>query len=87
VPLGEAAPCTSCRIVPMLNLASDNHAHLTQLTLQPNFPLTPLVRTEARKKFFSQKKSKPTQNRSWILKRNLKDHLLNFKDPFVLKLI
>jgi hypothetical protein len=32
------------------------------------------------------KKSKPTQNRNWILKRNLKDILLNFKDPSVLKI-
>jgi hypothetical protein len=43
----------------MLNLASDNPAHLAQLTLRPNFPLAPQARTEAKKKFFS-KKSKPT---------------------------
>jgi hypothetical protein len=28
VPLGQAAPRASCRVVPMLNLASDNPAHL-----------------------------------------------------------
>jgi hypothetical protein len=32
------------------------------------------------------KNSKPTQNRNWILKRILKGLLLNFKDPFVLKI-
>jgi hypothetical protein len=32
------------------------------------------------------KKSKPAQNRNWILKRNLKDLLLNFKDQIVLKI-
>jgi hypothetical protein len=36
---------------------------------------------------FPKKKSKPTQNRNWILKRYLKDLLLNFKDPFVLKIV
>jgi hypothetical protein len=39
----------------MINLASDNPTHLTQLILWPNFPLPPQTRTKARKKFFSQK--------------------------------
>jgi hypothetical protein len=55
VPLGQAAPHSSCRVVPMLNLASNNPAHLAQLTLWPDFPCPPRARTEARKKFFSQK--------------------------------
>jgi hypothetical protein len=55
VPLGQAAPRVSCRDVPMLNLTLDNHSHLTQLTLRLDFPLPPWVRTQARKKFFSQK--------------------------------
>jgi hypothetical protein len=29
VPLGQATPLASCHVVPMLNLASDNPAHLT----------------------------------------------------------
>jgi hypothetical protein len=41
VPLGQATPCTPCRVVPMLNPALDNPAHLTQLTLRLSFPLPP----------------------------------------------
>jgi hypothetical protein len=41
VPLGQASPCASCRVVPMLNLVSENPAHLAQLTLQPDFLLPP----------------------------------------------
>jgi hypothetical protein len=55
VPLGQVAPRASCNFVPMLNLASDNPAHLTQLTLRPDFPLPPRAQNEARKKFFSKK--------------------------------
>jgi hypothetical protein len=29
VPLGQAAVCALCRVVPKLNPASDHHAHLT----------------------------------------------------------
>jgi hypothetical protein len=39
----------------MLNLASNNPTHLAQLILRLNFPLTHRARTEAKKKFFSQK--------------------------------
>jgi hypothetical protein len=55
VPLGQAAPRVLCRDVPMLNLTLDNPSHLTQLTLRLDFPLPPWVRTQAKKKFFSQK--------------------------------
>jgi hypothetical protein len=55
VPPGWATLHASCRIVPMLNLASNNPTHLAQLILRLNFPLTHRARTEAKKKFFSQK--------------------------------
>jgi hypothetical protein len=49
----EATLRAACRVVPMLNPASDNLAHLAQLPLQPRFPLLPLrAQTEARAKLF-----------------------------------
>jgi hypothetical protein len=41
VPLNQAAPRDPCHVVPMLNPASDNLAHLAQLTLRLCFPLPP----------------------------------------------
>jgi hypothetical protein len=75
VPLGQATLRTPCRVVPMLNLASDNLIFHFHLGREPK---------PGRSSF--SKKSKLTQNRNWILKRNLKDLVLNFKDPFVLKI-
>jgi hypothetical protein len=59
VPLGQAAPCAPCRIVPMLNPTSNNSAHLTQLTLRLDFPHPPpQARTEARMKLFPQNQNR-----------------------------
>jgi hypothetical protein len=59
VPLGQAAPCAPCRIVSMLNPASDNPAHLAQLPLRLCFPLPPpQAWTEARKKLFPQNQNR-----------------------------
>jgi hypothetical protein len=83
VPLGQAAPCASCRIVPMLSIASGNPTTLHSSPYGPIFPFL-LEREPKLGRSSFPKKSKPIRNTNWILKRNLKDLILNFKDPFVL---
>jgi hypothetical protein len=67
--------------------SASHQATLPTLHSSPYGPIFPFLLEREPKLGRSSfpKKSKPIRNTNWILKRNLKDLILNFKDPFVLK--
>jgi hypothetical protein len=84
---------TICHLVkpprgPCAVLCPCSTPHQTTLSTSGSSPCCPvfpfLLEHEPKPEWSSFPKSKPTQNQNQILKRKLKDFILNFKDPFVL---